>query len=101
MRDHLADPLTLEQVARVAGFAPDYFSRLLKRDEGLSFEACLQRIRLERSKHLLTSTRMPVGQVSQLTGFKSRTHFQQVFKRNVGLTPVAYRESTAAGLALI
>ena len=98
MRENLAEPLTLEQVATVAGFAPDSFSRLLKRDEGLNFDGYLQRMRLERAKHRLTSTQVPLGRVAQLSGFKSRPHFQQAFKRYLGSTPGEYRATTQVGL---
>ena len=95
MRERLAEPLSLAEVSRVAGFAPDYFSRLLRREEGLTFELCLQRMRLERAKHMLASTPLRVTRIAQLTGFKSRTHFQQVFKRHAAVTPVEYRRRTA------
>jgi AraC-like DNA-binding protein len=94
MREHLADPLTLAQVARVAAFAPGHFSKLLKREQGLTFERYLQSLRLERAKHMLTSTALHVESVAQRSGFRSRTHFQQVFRRKVGQTPIAYRRHT-------
>ncbi|HEV8247088.1 MAG TPA: AraC family transcriptional regulator, partial [Polyangiaceae bacterium] len=81
MREHLSESLTLAQVAKVAGYAPDHFSRLLKQNEGLTFERLLLRVRLERARHLLTTTVMHVAQVAELTGFKSRPHFQQAFRR--------------------
>jgi transcriptional regulator GlxA family with amidase domain len=45
----LAEPLTLARVARVAGFAPDYFSRLFKRDEGMTFTSYVQEARVDRA----------------------------------------------------
>lgn len=94
MRERLAEPLSLAEVSRVAGFAPDYFSRLLRREEGLTFELCLQRMRLERAKHMLASTPLRATRIAQLAGFKSRTHFQQVFKRHAAVTPIEYRRRT-------
>jgi two-component system response regulator YesN len=93
MRDHCAEPLTLAQVSRVAGFAPDYFSRLLKRDEGMTFDRCLQRLRLARAKQTLATTTLNVEQVARISGFKSRTYFQQLFKHEAGVTPVEYRRN--------
>jgi AraC-like DNA-binding protein len=95
MRERLAEPLTLAEVSRIAGFAPDYFSKLLKRQEGLTFELCLLRMRLERAKHMLASTPHRVSRIANLTGFKSRTHFQQAFKNRTSLTPLEYRRRTA------
>jgi AraC-like DNA-binding protein len=91
MREHLSEPLTLAQVARVAGFAPNYFSRLLKREEGVTFERYLQTLRLEHAKYALRSTSLTVERVAQVSGFKSRTSFQRLFREHTGATPIAYR----------
>lgn len=91
VHEHLAEPLRLGRVARIAGFAPDYFSRLLKEEEGLSFERYVQKHRLERAKHLLAGTVLGVGRVAQLSGFRSRTNFQRLFKESTGQTPAQYR----------
>jgi AraC-like DNA-binding protein len=92
MEDHLDERLTLERVAKIAGFAPDYFSRLLKREHGVSFEQYLSRLRIERSKLLLIGTRLDVDSIRTLTGFRSRNYFHRVFKGTVGTTPAAFRE---------
>ncbi|HEV8248007.1 MAG TPA: AraC family transcriptional regulator, partial [Polyangiaceae bacterium] len=98
MREHLYEPLTLHQVARVAGFAPKYFSRLLERKEGQSFEPLLQTLRIERAKHLLTSTAQSVATVALGSGFKSRTYFQQLFRERAGVTPLEHRRRTRANV---
>jgi AraC-like DNA-binding protein len=97
MREHLGESLTLPQVARVGGFGADHFSRILRRAQGQGFERLLLEMRLERARHLLTSTNLRVAQIAQLTGFKSRPHFQQAFKRNAAATPLAYRAATRKG----
>jgi two-component system response regulator YesN len=94
MRDHLGEPLTLPRVAKVARFAPSHFSRLLRREQGMPFERYLGRLRLERAKHMLSTTPISVGRVAERSGFKSRTHFQQVFRKVTGETPIAYRTRT-------
>jgi AraC-like DNA-binding protein len=91
MREHLAEPLSLQQVSRVAGFAPDHFSMLLKRDLGVSFAPQLQRLRLERAKQLLASTSLSIARVAKLCGFNSRPSFQRLFKQAIGTTPSAYQ----------
>jgi AraC-like DNA-binding protein len=91
MRAHLSERLTLGQVAKVAGFAPNYFSRLLKREQGVTFERCLQTLRLEHAKHTLISTSLTVERVAQLSGFTSRTYFQRLFGQHAGATPSEYR----------
>ena len=92
MRDHSSEPLTRAQVARVAGFAPGYFSRLLLRDQGHAFDVYLQRLRVARSKQMLASTSLSVERVGQLSGFPVRSYFHRVFKASAGMTPLAFRQ---------
>jgi AraC-like DNA-binding protein len=92
MREHLGEPLTLPQVARAAGFAPDYFSKLFKQSESVTFERYLQRLRLDRAKQMLVGTSLNVEGVSRLCGFKNRMYFHRAFKNAAGMTPVEFRE---------
>jgi AraC-like DNA-binding protein len=92
MQDHMNEPLSLAQVSRVAGFAPDYFSRLLKREHGMTFERALSSLRVERAKHLLAGTQLTIEGIRNLTGFNSHSYFHRVFKKTVGVTPAEYRE---------
>jgi AraC-like DNA-binding protein len=93
IREHLSEPLRLAQVARVAGFAPGYFSKLFKREEGVTFEDHVRQVRVARAKQMLTSTSLSVERVGKLSGFAGRSHFQRVFKEAVGSTPLVYRHS--------
>jgi AraC-like DNA-binding protein len=93
-REHLAEPLTLARVARVAGYASDYFSRLVQRTEGVTFGHYLRTLRLERAKHMLTSTSLGVGAIAQRVGYESRTYLQRLFRQATGLTPIEYRRHT-------
>jgi AraC-like DNA-binding protein len=100
VREHLAEPLTLPRVSRVAGFAPGHFARLLKREQGASFVPYLQKLRLEHSKTMLIETALSVERIAHRSGFKSRTHFQRAFKDSTGLTPISYRQRPERALLL-
>jgi AraC-like DNA-binding protein len=91
IRDHLSERLSLARVARAAGFAPDYFSRTFKRNEGITFEDYTRRLRVERAKQLLDASTLSIEGVRNLCGFSTRSYFHRVFRRAVGLTPVQYR----------
>jgi AraC-like DNA-binding protein len=93
VRGHLGEPLSLQSVARVAGFAPGHFSKLFKRAENTTFEEYLLRLRLEHAKQLLNGTSLNVQGVGSLCGFRNRIHFHRAFKHVVGVTPAEYRAS--------
>jgi YesN/AraC family two-component response regulator len=95
VREHYTEHLTLDAVARVSGFAPNYFSQLFKRREHVSFERYVRRLRVERAKHLLASTAFPLRRISELTGFSHHSYFTTVFKADTGVTPVAFRRTAS------
>jgi AraC-like DNA-binding protein len=90
---HYSEPLQLEQVARVAGFAPNYFSALFKQREHVTFDHFLRGLRIERAKQLLVSTDLEARRVAELSGFATASYFARAFRRAVEMTPVAYRRS--------
>jgi AraC-like DNA-binding protein len=93
LREHFTEPLSLITVARVAGFAPRYFSYLFKRRMQMTFEHYLGQLRIERAKLLLATHDLNVQQVGRLSGFPERHYFNQAFKRVVRMTPLEYRRA--------
>jgi YesN/AraC family two-component response regulator len=87
IRDHISEPLSLNTVARHAGFAPNYFSRLFKQREKVTFELYVRDLRIERAKEMLARTSLSVERVGQLSGFASNHYFHRVFKRVTAETP--------------
>jgi AraC-like DNA-binding protein len=91
IREHAADPLTLDRLARVGGFAPAYFSRLFKQRQGITLERYIAELRLERAKQMLARTSLSTTRIAQLAGFASSQYFHRVFRSHEGLTPLDYR----------
>ena len=91
MRKHYAEPLSSDRVARVAGFARPYFSRLFHQREGMTFEAYLKKLRIERAEQLLTDTSLSAARVAELSGFRSSQYFSHAFRKASGTTPIGYR----------
>jgi AraC-like DNA-binding protein len=87
VHQHYGEPLALDDVAHVAGFAPNYFSLLFKRREKVTFERYLRNLRVDRAKQLLTTTELDVQRVAQLCGFGTGQYMARVFRRALGVTP--------------
>ena len=87
-------PLTLTEVARKVAFtSPGNLSRLFRRQYGLSFQAFLQKLRLEKAAELLRATRLPVARIAKRVGYRDVSRFGQHFKRMFGASPLRYRRS--------
>ena len=81
----------LRQMARELFYSPNYLSAAFKAETGENFSTYLTRIRLERASVLLETTRLTVGEISQMLGYASSAHFISFFREQKGLTPGAYR----------
>src|SRR5258706_6816107 len=91
VRAHLDEPLSLARVARVAGFAPTYFSTIFAKTEKTTLARHIRQLRVERAKKMLDSTTLGVERIGQLCGFRTRTSFHHAFHELVGSTPGQYR----------
>ena len=99
MRKHYAEPLTLERVARVAGFAPSYFSKLLQKRRRMGFVKFLTQLRIERAKELLIGTSLNLQRVAELSGLSTRFYLNRLFKQWTSETPIEHRQRAARGHA--
>jgi AraC-like DNA-binding protein len=94
---HFTEPLRMPQVAKIAGFAPNYFSQLFKRRERMTFEQYVLQLRIEHAKQLLAVTDLSAERVAHLSGFAMRQYFHRVFKEVVGKTPAQFRRARPFG----
>jgi AraC-like DNA-binding protein len=50
---------------------------------------------VETAKYLLDTTEMPVNEIAQELGFNYPNHFNRMFKKMTGATPLQYRKNTS------
>lgn len=88
---HLAQPVRIGDLARVAGISEGHLHRCFREALGMTPLAYLQRRRVERAMQLLSRPQWSVQEVAWQVGFQSVAHFGRVFRRLVGVPPAAYR----------
>ncbi|WP_370584764.1 GlxA family transcriptional regulator [Paracoccus sp. IB05] len=96
MEDHIADPLPLEQLARLSGLSSRQLQRQFRRDLGVSVMDHYSAIRLDKADELLRQTRLPLGQVAYSTGYSSQSNFSRAFLRRFGTNPGERRNAATA-----
>jgi AraC-like DNA-binding protein len=98
-----AEPLTVADLARVAGLSSAHFSREFRRTFGEPPHVYLLTRRLERAAALLRTTDMSVADICMAVGLTSLGSFTTSFSRVYGRSPTAYRRAfpPAASLALV
>lgn len=92
---HLSQNISLDVMAQQVGFSPYHFARLFRRTMGESPHQFVLRQRIERALRLLDDAHVSLAEVAIASGFTDQSHFTQNFKRQLGLTPRAYRRDRA------
>ena len=83
--------LSVDDIAAAAGLSRRRLHDLFRSEQGETIIAVLTKRRLERCRHLLTTTDITVTDICHHVGFRSSEHLHRVFKRTHGLTPLQYR----------
>jgi AraC family transcriptional regulator len=97
VEDHAFEPLTLGDLAAVAGLSPYHFARQFSYRYGLTPMAFVRARRLGLAAKLLASPDPPaLIDLAFDTGFESQEGFTRAFKRAFGVSPGRYRKGRAA-----
>ena len=87
IHDHLADDLSLADMAGIAAMSGTHFSKAL----GMSPLQYVIAARLDLASVLLKTTKLTVAEIAWRTGYQDLSRFGQHFKRKFGAPPAAFR----------
>jgi transcriptional regulator GlxA family with amidase domain len=93
--EHLAEDMTVEQLAARAHLSPRTFARRFRAETGTTPLQWLTDQRILHARRLLEETAQPVEVVADLVGFGSASVLRHHFTRRVGTTPQSYRRTFA------
>ncbi len=91
MNEHFCQNITLEQIADHVYLSRIYFHKLFLAATGRTPYKYLLERRLVHAQKLLMTTDLSVGAITRECGFSSQSYFNQVFRRELGYTPVDYK----------
>lgn len=87
---HLAEKITLDDLAALCGLGRFPFLRRFKQTVGMTPHAWLLRLRLEQACALLAGGKRTIAEVAQGVGFYDQSHFNKAFRQAFGVAPSAY-----------
>lgn len=93
VEEHYDQSLTLQSLAQRFGIGYTYLSGQFHRATGKSFPEYLTAVRLQEACRLLTGTQLKVGDIAEKVGYGDCHYFNNVFKRQLGTTPLQYRKA--------
>lgn len=91
VRDHVAEPLALEDLARVAGLSKFHFLRLYKRATGLTPMQDVRIIRAHYARDLIFGTGLPLKEIAPRAGLGDEYALSRVFRNLFHATPGQFR----------
>lgn len=89
----LQQPLTLDEIARVACLSTNHFLRTFKQLFGQTPHQYLTAQRLQQAQHLLRSSDLSVTAICAAVGFESLGSFSWLFRQRLGCAPEQYRRT--------
>lgn len=89
-KEHLAESLSVGELAERAFMSPSTFSRLFRDVTGKSPYHFIKEMRLNRARELLVEDSSTVTQISQAVGYGSTSHFINEFRDRYGASPRAF-----------
>lgn len=92
METHIADPLSLEQIAMLSGSGMRQLQRRFDEQFGCPIMQVYMQLRLKKADELIRKTKLSFMEVALATGFTNQSHFGQVFRTNFSQTPRARRK---------
>jgi len=91
VEDHYQEKIYIAELAKKCRISKHQFSRIFKREKGVTFREYLVNYRLDKARELLEKSQLSVGDVSFAVGFFDHSYFTRMFKRYAGLSPSDYR----------
>ncbi|AFY92768.1 helix-turn-helix domain-containing protein [Chamaesiphon minutus] len=82
----------LAELSNLVGLSSRYFSELFKTSTGYSPFDYLLKFRLAQASKLLLTTKLPIFDVAQQTGFSSSNNFCRAFRKHYTISPNKYRQ---------
>lgn len=91
IHSHLESKLNLEDVAGQVFINAQYFSRVFRREMGVTFTEYVNTLRVKKASDLLANTSYPAYRIANECGFSDPSYFNRIFFKYMNQTPQKYR----------
>ena len=84
--------VTLETLSDVFHLSKPYLSKYIREKAGMTFQDAVKKERMKKARTMLRETDLTVETVAAEVGYENVEHFNRLFKKSYGMTPVQYRK---------
>ncbi len=84
--------IALDDIAEHVYMSKSYVSKIFNEEMNISLSAFINKVRIDKSKHLLLDPSISIADVAHLIGFDDQSYFTKQFKAVTSISPKKYRE---------
>lgn len=88
---NLHQPIDLKRLAALEGYQVTYYCEWFKQQTGMTPNAYIQQLRMQKAKELLEQTDLSIWQIAQQVGYVHPASLTRLFQQHEQITPIAYR----------
>lgn len=92
VRNHLAENLSVDMLAKRIYMNPEYLTRLFKKRYGKTLIEYITQERMTLAAEMLRNSDMTISMISAKTGYPNYSYFTKIFKKYFGVTPREYQQ---------
>ena len=91
IREHFTEEIDKDALAAMDGLGSSRYHALFRRLMGCTPAGYITSLRMSKARELLIDPDLSIGEVAALCGYADPLYFSRVFRREVGVSPSAYR----------
>lgn len=95
INENYKEKLTLQMVAAHVYLNPQYFSRIFKKEVGVTYTDFVNNLKILHACRLLKDTNYPAYRISSECGFTDASYFNRVFVQQLNMTPKEYKRKNS------
>lgn len=92
IKENYCEKLTLQQVSSHVFMNPQYFSRIFKKEVGVTYTDYVNNLKILHACKLLETTSYAAYRISSECGFSDQSYFNRVFFNHTKMTPKEYQK---------
>ena len=91
LNEHIGENINLDRLTKTFLINRNKLNDIFMKESSMTCMNYLLKLRLDLAKVLLSTTQIPIGEVSARVGFEDQNYFTKVFKKHEGMSPKAFR----------
>lgn len=91
--NYMREEFSMVEAADYVHLSPQHFSRIFRKEMQVTFVDYLTRVRIRKAIDLFYNDELKMYEIAEQVGYATQHYFSNVFKKNMGVSPLEYRRS--------